>query len=94
MSLDSSNREIIQRLDKIEKKLRQLVEAQPRVRKTWVPASVITELTGWDKEKMRWARVNGLIEFKNQKADRESKQKNYRYHLESLNPIFIKKQDV
>lgn len=48
----------------------------------WVRVSVITELTGWNKEKMRQARDNNLIEWKTDDG--------FWYDLNSLHPLLIK----
>lgn len=52
----------------------------------WVPAFVITDLTGWNSSKMRTARNHDLIEYK---SDGKS---GYLYNLSSLHPYLIKKQ--
>lgn len=51
----------------------------------WVRASVIMELTGWDKHKMQQVREAGEIVFKVE----DSK---YLYDLNSLHPFLLKKQ--
>lgn len=53
-------------------------------KQTWVKVSWITDLTGWDGQKMRQAREDGLIIFR--KND-----KGFEYLLESLPEQFIKK---
>lgn len=50
---------------------------------TWVRVGWITDLTGWNKEKLRQAREQGLVEFKEEG-------KSYKYKLESIHPLFIK----
>lgn len=53
-----------------------------RKKETWVKAKWIQSLTGWDGEKMRQAREDGLIQFRVENG--------YEYLLESLNEKFIK----
>lgn len=73
---------IKQQLDRIERKL-SVISAEKK--KTWVKVSWITEATGWDREKMRQAREQGLVEWKDDaKMGRV-------YNLDSINPLFIKK---
>lgn len=73
---------IIQRLDRIERKLSFIASEK---KKTWVKVGFVTDLTGWDHEKMRQAREQGLVEFKDDAT------KGRLYNLDSINPIFIKK---
>lgn len=63
-----------------------LRQALPALKKeTWVNASVVSDVTGWQgKEKLRWARVNNLVRFDKEKG----------YLLESINPMFIKKAEA
>lgn len=53
--------------------------------KNWVKSTVITEMTGWDNERMRRARNRGEVVWK--KDD-----KGFWYSPESINPIHLKKQ--
>jgi hypothetical protein len=56
---------------------------------TWLSATWVTDLTGWDGEKMRQARVQNIIEYRRKKTG------GYEYKLESIPEIFIiKKQPV
>ncbi|MEI8142866.1 MAG: hypothetical protein WCG90_08375 [Chitinophagia bacterium] len=49
-------------------------------KQTWVGLSVVTDLTGWEgREKLRWARANGLVVFDRQKG----------YLLESIPEVYI-----
>ena len=70
-------------LDRINKKLNALVAAPKK--STWVGPGWITDLTGWDKEKLRQARNANIIEFK------QSNGGGYLYKLESIPEIFINK---
>lgn len=67
------------RLARLERELKALKGPQQK----WVKSSVIIELTGWNKEKMRSARDNGLITWK-------TDDKGYWYDLNSLHPYLIK----
>lgn len=68
-------------LKRIDEKLTALLNASKK--KTWVRATVITELTGWDKEGMRKARRYNIIETR-------KKENVLEYCLESLPQMFIK----
>jgi hypothetical protein len=77
-----SNDQTIKRIDGKLSALLQEVKKPPV--ETWVKVSIIQSLTGWDKEGMRTARMNGLVKMKREKGE-------IFYLLESLNEIFIKK---
>lgn len=76
--------EIKREFDRIHTKLSNLYQLQKR-KETWVNASWIMELTGFSKEKMRRARMQGIIKFK------KTNTKTYTYLLESVSEHFIKK---
>lgn len=76
---------IIQRLDRIERKLSMMI---PEKKKTWVKISFVTALTGWDNNKMRQAREQGLVEWK------DDKEHGRMYNVDSINPIFFKTTTV
>lgn len=76
------DRELKLELDRINKKLNALAAAPKK--STWVSHGWITDLTGWDKEKLRQARDANIIEFK------KSSGGGYLYKLESIPEIFIK----
>lgn len=59
--------------------------SEPRPAETWVKPGWVTDLTGWRKEKLRMAREQGLIKYKEEGS-------RYVYLLESINPIFLKNQ--
>lgn len=67
-------------LARIERKL----DALSKVKPSWVKATTILELTGWDAFKLRQARVNKTISFKKEG-------KSYFYDLNSIHPYLIKK---
>jgi hypothetical protein len=69
---------------RLEKKLDQLLSLVKENKKpTWVRASVITSLTGWSAEKMRQARENGYVKYKESEGS-------YLYDLNSINDKFFK----
>ena len=74
--------ELKKELERINKKLNDLAARQRK--DTWVSASWITDLTGWDFIKLRQARRDNVIEYKGQG-------KGIVYKLESLPEVFIKK---
>lgn len=53
---------IIQRLDRIERKLSAILGEKKRA--TWVKVKAIMDVTGWDKVQLRRMRDNGLVEYK------------------------------
>ena len=83
---DPQVKEILTRLTRIERMLRQLVASKTEsVSKTkWVNATVITRLTGWDSEQMRRARRGGTIKWKREIG------RIIKYDLNSLHPTMIK----
>lgn len=56
---------------------------QQEPKKTWVSASVISDLTGWDKNYLKKARRYDMVEAK--KTGRF-----YEYCIESINPVYLK----
>ena len=80
------DREIKQQFELINKKLNALAASQRK--ETWVPVGWITDLTGWDSEKMRQARESNIIEFKKNNTG------GYLYKLESIPEIFIKQKQA
>ena len=75
--------ETIERDLKIIRKRIDLLLEKP-AKQTWVGVSVITDLTGWEgREKLRWARENGLVKFDRDKG----------YLLESIPEIYIIKKN-
>lgn len=53
---------------------------------TWVGPGWVTDLTGWNNEKLRQARDQKIIEYKRSQGG------GYLYKLESIPEIFIKQQ--
>ncbi|HVX28436.1 MAG TPA: hypothetical protein VHB70_18960 [Parafilimonas sp.] len=70
-----------QYLKRIDQKLTLLINEKPR--KTWVGASVISDLTGWHDHALQKARRNNVIESR-MNGNR------FEYCLESLPAMFIK----
>lgn len=79
----SDTHEILERLEKRLERIERHLNVKPK--KTWVKAGIIQELTLWDKEGMRRARMNGLVEQRKGSNGIE-------YLLESIHPSFLKKQ--
>jgi len=73
-----------QRLERIERLLRDLIKVSSK--KTWVNSSWVMHVTGFTKEQMRSARMQGIIEFKH------SKTQTYQYLLESIPEVFLIKK--
>jgi hypothetical protein len=76
---------MISRLDRIEKMLSVLLGEKQK--KTWVKAGDIIKLTGWNREKLRQRRLDGIVEFK--KTD-----KGFFYNPDSIPAILIKSQTI
>lgn len=73
--------QILQSLKRIET---MLAGFQPGKRKpAWVRSTFISALTGWDREKMRTMRNNGVV--KTRKVG-----KRYEYDASSIPPMFIR----
>lgn len=77
------DRELKQQFELINKKLNALA-AQAK-KETWVTAHWVTDITGWDRERLRQAREEKIIEFKRGESG------GWRYKLESIPELFIKK---
>lgn len=79
-------------LETLERKIDNLTKAvrdsKPVPKRTWVSAGMIMELTGWNKERMRTARENGIIRFK---EEDENGVRKIKYLLESIPELLIKK---
>jgi hypothetical protein len=52
------------RVERLEK---QLAQMQPK-KEQWVGPTVITSITGWNKEEMRKARRNGSVTYRRKKT--------------------------
>jgi hypothetical protein len=73
---------IITRLDRHERLIKS-IKAEIK-KETWVKVSVVQMVTGWDNRFLEKARKNGLIQ------QRKTAENGIEYLLESINPIFIK----
>lgn len=84
------DKETKEQFERLHKKLNALATKilSEEQKETWVGPGWITDLTGWDYEKMRQARDSKIIEFKRSKGG------GYLYKLESIPEIFLKKQAV
>lgn len=79
----TDNDTISRQIQALSKKVDTLINQTNK--KTWVKVSAIMEITGWNREKMRQMRDNGVIRFR--KGDN-----GMQYLLESVPDIFkIKK---
>lgn len=67
--------------NRLHKKLNEHFKATKK--EHWMGPSWVTDLTGWDAEKLRQARENKLVEFKRSKGG------GYLYKLESIPEVFI-----
>lgn len=74
--------EVKQQFDRLNDKLNKLLGETKKA--TWIKVSFVILLTGWDKEKLRQAREQGLIEWK-------KTEDGWLYKLESIPEQFIKK---
>lgn len=75
---------IERRLERLERKIDLLLKEKGAAKATWVKASVIADLTGWDKEGLRKARNYGYVEHRKENGK-------FLYNLDSLNERMIKK---
>lgn len=69
-----------QQLDRIEKKLSVILGEKKK--KSWVKAGDIMRMTGWNKEKLRQMRDNGIVEYKDDEG--------FFYNPDSIPQMFIK----
>ena len=76
--------EELQILKEFNRNVRWLKGQHNKKAKTLVTAQVLVKATGWDKERMRTARLNKEVEFEKVATG------GYRYNLDSVNPIFLK----
>lgn len=81
--MDKDLEKLLKHVERIDHKLTVLLNRPPK--QTWVKVSAITEITGWNNEKMRRARENKMVQYR--KAE-----KGFEYLIESIPEIFITKQ--
>lgn len=72
---------ILKEIQALRRQVDTLLEQKEK--KTWVKSTTITAVTGWNNEKMRQMRVNGVIKWKKTSAG-------FFYVLESVPAMFIK----
>jgi hypothetical protein len=80
------DRELEARLDRIDKKLNAMAAANRK--DTWLPPGWVTKLTGWNREELRQARENKIVEYK------ASPGGGWLYKLESIPEQFIKRKQA
>lgn len=75
---------------KINRKVDILLNAVPKKQKTWIPASVVSELTGWGYRKLAQRREQGLIRYEIEIEEKgDKKVRHFKYLLESINEKFL-----
>jgi hypothetical protein len=74
--------ELKREFDRLNKKLNEIATVQRK--ETWVSAGWISDLTGWDREKLRQAREQKIVEVKRSAGG------GWLYKLESIPEQFIK----
>lgn len=82
MNLEQEIQELKKINQRIDGKLTALLNKPAK--QTWASVSFVTLLTGWSKEKMRQAREQNIITY------RENKTGGYEYLLESIPTQFLK----
>jgi hypothetical protein len=76
--------EVKREITKLQKQIKALVAIKDK--STWVSAHWVTDLTGWDKERLRTARDQNIIEHKRSEGG------GWLYKLESIPQQFIKQK--
>jgi hypothetical protein len=71
----------VQRLQRIEKKIDQLIESENKP--CWVKSGFVSELTGWRAERLRQAREQGLVAYE------ERHDSGFWYDINSIHHIFF-----
>lgn len=80
------DRELKQQFERINEKLNALAAGLRK--ETWVSASWVSGITGWNFRKLAQAREQKIVEFKsNEKGG-------YLYKLESIPELFIKQKQA
>lgn len=74
--------EVLQEIKKFNRNVEWLKKKE--LKTNWVKASVITDLTGWDKHSLWLARKNGYVKYKKDGST-------FWYDPSSLTDIFLKK---
>jgi hypothetical protein len=80
------DKEIKQQFELINKKLNAIAAGQRK--ETWISYSWIQKITGWDKEELRMAREQKIVEVKRHGTS------DWLYKLESIPEQFIKQKQA
>lgn len=80
------DQDIKREFDRLHREIKSLKASHEKA--TWVSSSWVTEVTGWNKERLRMARQQKIIEYK------DSPGGGYLYKLESIPEIFIKQKQA
>ena len=83
MSLDP---ELKRAFEKLHRELKAIAASQKK--ETWVSPGFVTDLTGWNSEKLRQARVQKIVECKRSAGN------GWLYKLESIPEQFIIKKQA
>jgi hypothetical protein len=78
--------EIKREFDRLNKKLNEMAAVQRK--ETWVGPGWVSDLTGWDREKLRQAREQKIVEVKRSEGG------GWLYKLESIPQQFLIKQTL
>lgn len=73
-------------LKRIQRQLDKLLEVQTKA--MWAKVAFVQSLTGWDAEKLRQAREQGLVEWK------KDEKLGWLYNLNSIPKIFIRENNT
>jgi hypothetical protein len=87
-TMENMQNEIILLLRDIQRRLKN-IEKGRKDKSTWVGASWITMLTGWNGEKLRQARDAGIIKFRS-----KGSAKSYEYLVESIPEVMILQKSI
>lgn len=80
------DQELKREFDRLHREIKALKQEQAKA--TWVSCGWITSITGWDHEKLRQARDQGIVEFKRAKGS------GILYKLQSIPEQFIKQKHL
>ena len=78
--------ELKRAFEKLHREIKAISVAQKK--ETWASPGFVTDLTGWDNEKLRQARAQGLVECKRSAGG------GWLYKLESISDKFIIKKQA
>lgn len=80
------DQDIKREFERLYRELKSLKATQGKA--TWVGPGWVTDLTGWNNEKLRQARDQKIVEYKRSDGG------GYLYKLESIPEIFIKQKQA